>query len=151
MKFSQLVLLLEADEGIEVKREYWNKAKKKLKVEEWYKDGKYHRLDGPAYQRWDKNGQKESEMYFKDGNIHRTDSPAYQQWYKNGQKESDVYYKDGKKHRLDGPAYQRWYKNGQKDCQVYYLYGKEVQPNEFKQLHKQYNSDDLDILDDLNS
>jgi hypothetical protein len=52
----------------------------------WYKDGKYHREDGPAiilsYER---------QYWYKDGNLHREDGPAV--IYSNGSK---AWYKDGK-------------------------------------------------------
>ena len=37
----------------------------------WYKDGKYHRLDGPAIEYSD--GEK---RWYKEGNLHREDGPA---------------------------------------------------------------------------
>ncbi len=77
-------------------------------IQAWYKDGKYHRDDGPAFI-WP-NG---TQYWYKDGEPHREDGPAfiwpngYQSWWK-----------DGKLHREDGPAiirpdgYQEWYING---------------------------------------
>jgi len=72
------------------------------------KDGKLHRLDGPAVERL--NGYK---AWYKNGLRHRLDGPAREleigarHWYQNGEL-----------HRLDGPAvmcdngYKGWYKNG---------------------------------------
>jgi antitoxin component YwqK of YwqJK toxin-antitoxin module len=151
MKFNDLVLLVENNEGIRVNRYYWDRVKKKLKSEYWYKDSEYHRLDGPAIQYWYENGQKGSEQWFEDSKYHRIDGPAVQCWYANGQKENEWWYKAGKLHRLDGPAIQEWDENGNKIREEYFINGKELTPNEFKQLHKQYNSDDLDILNDLNT
>src|ERR1039458_1402855 len=73
---------------------------------EWCKNGKLHRVGGPAYdcfgcQRW-----------FINGVLHRDDGPA--QEYADGPKE---WYINGKKHRDDGPAVehvdggQMWYQN----------------------------------------
>ena len=62
----------------------------------WYKDGLFHREDGPALE-W-ADGSKE---WYLDGQRHRLDGPAieylgvYKAWYKNGQF-----------HREDGPAYE---------------------------------------------
>ena len=67
MKFDQLVMILEADNNIEVKRTYWDKAKKKLRSVEYFLNGKYHRLDGPAYQAWNADGQKQFEAYYIHG------------------------------------------------------------------------------------
>lgn len=74
----------------------------------WYKNGKLHRLDGPAIELAD--GIKE---WFKDGKRHRLDGPAIER--ADGTKE---WYKNGKRHRLYGPAIKRadgrksWFKNG---------------------------------------
>jgi len=45
----------------------------------WRKDGKYHRLDGPAVER--PNGTK---IYYQNGKLHRLDGPACE--YANGDK-----------------------------------------------------------------
>ncbi len=60
----------------------------------WYKDGKRHRVDGPAVEY--ANGAK---IWYVDGKRHRVDGPAAV--YADGDKE---WCKDGKFHRLDGPA-----------------------------------------------
>ena len=75
----------------------------------WYKDGKRHRLDGPAVER--ANGDK---VWYINGKRHRLDGPAVE--YANGDK---LWYKDGKRHRLDGPAVEyasgdsHWFLNDQ--------------------------------------
>ena len=72
------------------------------------KDGKLHRLDGPALER--RNGSKE---WYQNGEYHRLDGPALER--SNGYKE---WYQNGKLHRLDGPAYEgsdgykEWYIEG---------------------------------------
>jgi hypothetical protein len=60
----------------------------------WYKEGKYHREDGPAIELPD--GTKK---WYKEGKLHRIDGPAIECPY--GGKE---WYIEGKKHRIDGPA-----------------------------------------------
>lgn len=50
--------------SIEVIKEYYDEAKAKLMYELWCKDGKLHRLDGPAFQRWDENGQRAYESWY---------------------------------------------------------------------------------------
>jgi hypothetical protein len=51
----------------------------------YFKDGKLHRTDGPAYE--GTNGDKE---WYIDGKLHRTDGPAYERadgskwWYVDG-------------------------------------------------------------------
>lgn len=93
---------------------------------QWLKDGKRHRLDGPALesktrQEWHVNGNLHREdgpaiinhhfyegedtpaitfyEYYIDGNLHREDGPAIEDTKGNFQ-----YYKNGLRHREDGPA-----------------------------------------------
>ena len=54
-------------EMVDPKIKYYNNGQKQS--EEWFLDGKYHRVDGPAKQYW-----------FDDGRIH------YEEWCLNGQK-----------------------------------------------------------------
>ena len=70
---------------------------------EWYKEGKCHRLDGPAVER-----QDGSKFWYKNDNLHREDGPAVEK--SNGDKE---WWIEGKLHRLDGPA--REYSDGHKE------------------------------------
>ena len=42
----------------------------KYDIEAWYKDGKFHRIGGPAYR------HKNNYVWFKDGELHRLDGPA---------------------------------------------------------------------------
>jgi hypothetical protein len=60
----------------------------------WYQDGKYHRLDGPAWEEADG-----SKAWLQYGKLHRIDGPA-REWA-GGTKE---WYQNDKLHRLDGPA-----------------------------------------------
>jgi len=72
----------------------------------WYKEGKYHRLDGPAIEY--SNGTKK---WYKEGKLDREDGPAVE--YSNGIKE---WYKEDKLHRIDGPAVE--YINGRKEWYI---------------------------------
>ena len=85
----------------EISYEYYDKTistkeikDKTLCTKSYFKDGKLHRLDGPAIEF--AGGDKE---YWVEGKLHRLDGPAVE--YANGTKE---YYVEGKRHRLDGPA-----------------------------------------------
>jgi hypothetical protein len=69
----------------------------------YYKNDKYHRLDGPAIE-YD-NGVK---YWCINGSIHREGGPAIE--YEGGHKE---WYKDGLLHREDGPAVE--YETGEKE------------------------------------
>ena len=99
-------------------RKYWDKEKTKIKSEEWFNsNGKNHRVDGPAYQSWYENGQKQYESWYLDGKWHRVDGPAVKWWYENGQKHYEFWYLDGNYHRVDGASIQSWDENGQKDSE----------------------------------
>lgn len=63
-------------------------------IKAWWVDGKRHRIDGPAVE--DKNGLKE---WWINGNLHREDGPAIE--WASGKKE---WWVDGVLHRIDGPA-----------------------------------------------
>ncbi len=91
--------------------------------EVWYKDGKYHRDDGPAI-----ITTAGSEIWMKDGVVHREGAPAIisgavSRWIKNG-----------KLHREDGPAYIEGSIEG------YYLEGKNLSLEEWKKekRHKKF-------------
>ena len=58
------------------------------------KEGKRHRIDGPAAEYSDG-----SQEWYKNGKRHRIDGPAIE--WKDGSQE---WYKNGKRHRIDGPA-----------------------------------------------
>ena len=76
---------------------------------EWYRNGKLHREDGPAFE-WS-GGTRE---WWLNGQLHREEGPAAERsdgtryWWLNGQR-----------HREEGPAIERsdgtreWYRNGQ--------------------------------------
>ena len=63
-------------------------------IQEWFKNGKLHREDGPAVVYSDG-----TEKWFKEGKLHREDGPAVV--YPGGTK---LWYKYDKIHREDGPA-----------------------------------------------
>lgn len=62
-------------------------------LEEWYKDGKLHRIDGPA------RTHKGNQWWFCEGLLHRLNGPAVdakghpKEYWINGQKLSPKYYK----------------------------------------------------------
>ena len=74
----------------------------------WWRDGKLHRDDGPAYV-----GADGSKEWWRDDKRHRDDGPACE--YVDGTKE---WWRDGKRHRDDGPAYvgangtKEWWRDG---------------------------------------
>ena len=52
--------------------------------ERWLVNGKYHRLDGPAYIVYYKNGSIGSEHWFVNNEYHRLDGPAFMRYNKDG-------------------------------------------------------------------
>ena len=74
---------------------------------QWYLNGELHRVDGPAIE-W-ASGRKE---WWLNGIIHRLDGPAIE--WSSGTKE---WWVAGQRHRIDGPAIIRgnhytWWQNG---------------------------------------
>lgn len=76
---------------------------------EYLKNGKRHRLDGPAV-----IGDDGSEFWFNDGIQHRDDGPAVTNFDGN-----EYWYQNGLVHREDGPAIirtdgsERWVRHGE--------------------------------------
>ena len=84
---------------------------------EWFnKEGKLHRLDGPAIEY--SNGTKE---WRQNGKYHRVNGPARE--YSDGTK---AWYQKGQFHRLDGPAIE--FANGRKE---WWIEGKKYTEKEF--------------------
>ena len=65
-------------------------------IEIWFKDGKVHREDGPAYI---SNIVRRAERWYKNGLLHREGGPAMT--FSNGSKE---WFRYGVRTREDGPA-----------------------------------------------
>jgi len=93
------------------------KASGKFDIVYRNKDGKYHRLFGPAYV----SEIYDVEIWFKDGEFHRIDGPAIRH------KETFLYYRDGLLHRLDGPAIIS--RGGPKQ---FWIEGRKYSPKEYK-------------------
>ena len=99
---------------------YWYGTKIPYK-ENYYKDGKLHRIGGPAYKLYYANSKAIGiELYCIEGKKHREDGPAYISYYEDGQISSEQYYKNGKLHREDGPAVIKNNDNGSIKEELYY-------------------------------
>ena len=72
------------------------------------------------------NGQLYCEIYIVNGKRHREDGPAYNRWYETGQREYEVYYVNGVHHREDGPAITWWDEDGNITSQEFWLDGEQV-------------------------
>ena len=96
--------------------------------EEWRKDGKLDRADGPAWIVRDKATGVTYEEWWKDGKLDRADGPAWIVRDKaTGTVTREAWWKDGKLDRADGPAgivrdkatgavtHEEWRKDGKLD------------------------------------
>ena len=70
--------------------------------EEYIRNGKYHRDDGPAIVQQNQDGSTHVE-YYRNGELHREDGPAFVACYDDGSR-LEMYYLNGQKHREEGPA-----------------------------------------------
>jgi antitoxin component YwqK of YwqJK toxin-antitoxin module len=115
-----------------------------IKFKRWYlenpgssKNGKLHRLDGPAEICYYKNGTSlvgsatiKFESWYQNGLSHRLDGPANIGYYENGNKKYETWYRqdpgppqNGSVHRLDGPAHIGYYEDGNKDYEQWFKNG----------------------------
>jgi hypothetical protein len=97
----------------------------------WYKDGKLHREDGPAFEYVDG-----STFWYLNGECHRTDGPALE--LASGSKS---WWINGKLHRENGPAFE--YANGSKE---WYLNGAELSKQEHRLKVRQMKMKLLDTI-----
>ena len=69
--------------GATVCREYTDDERSILILEKWCLNGRLHKVDGPAYQKWQIVQGKPvlvSELWYLHGLLHRVDGPAYRKW-----------------------------------------------------------------------
>ena len=69
--------------GLEYKVSYHEDGKN-MKCEEWYLNGKYHRIGGPAITWYHEDGTMNTEWWYLDGKLHRTDGPVVIEYHKCG-------------------------------------------------------------------
>lgn len=73
--------------------------------ETYWRDGKRHRIEGPALTEWFDNNSVAGISYYKEGQCHRDGGlPARQIFDKERSPLSMEFYVEGKLHREDGPA-----------------------------------------------
>jgi antitoxin component YwqK of YwqJK toxin-antitoxin module len=82
------------------------------------------------------NGNKDYESWYKDGLYHRLDGPAWISYYDNGNKDYESWYKDGSYHRLDGPALISYNQDGSKYYETWDLCNQEYSEFEHRELVK---------------
>jgi len=100
------------------------------KSEEWFVDGKQHRLDGPAvifyYTREDNTAMHiiKQETWYINGEIQRDDGgPAIRCYYEDGSINVERWLVSGQQHRVDGPAISAHYDNGNPRYEVWFQHG----------------------------
>lgn len=86
------------------------------------KDGKPHRIGGPAIVEWDENGNLVLELWYRYGKEHRENGPAFLE-YHHGVPVMKSWWYNGVRHRTDGPAFigsedgiieEKWFVDGKK-------------------------------------
>lgn len=103
----------------------------RLKKEEYYSNGKKHRLNKPASIKYRKNGSLLHKMYFLNGKKHSFgDVSASTHYFSNGNPISESFCKNGKYHRENGPAYIHYYENGTHRLNTYHMEGKKHREND---------------------
>ena len=84
-RFKDKIVWDELTSNETITTEFTHKYQERLGFKAWFKDGQFHRLDGPAFMRNDG-----SCVWFKDGCYHRKGGPAIvyrdgiESWYENG-------------------------------------------------------------------
>ena len=64
--------------------------------EEWYINGKFHRVNGPAYISYYESGTIHKEKWYLNGKLHRVNGPAYIWCNKSGIIQEEKWYLNGK-------------------------------------------------------
>jgi hypothetical protein len=72
-------------------------------IEEFYRNGKLHRENGPARIEQQPDGSHYGEYWYRDGQQHCSDGPAVVEREADGSV-AEEYWVNGKLHRDDGPA-----------------------------------------------
>jgi hypothetical protein len=89
------------------------------------------------------------EWFDKNSDYHREDGPAYIRYNENGNIKYEAYYLNGKGYRKNGPATIRYYENGNIQCEYYYLnencYSKKDYLEKIKELNS-CNKDDISSI-----
>jgi hypothetical protein len=88
--------------------------------------GNFHRLDGPAEQRFYDNGQLAFSVYNVNGKRHRVNGPACQRWHSDGKYAGESWRLNDKLHRVDGPAVVDLIKNRKTARREWWIDGKRV-------------------------
>ncbi len=75
-----------------------------LKKEFFTKNGKLHRLDGPALTSYYQGAGPKHIKYYIKGKLHRSNAPAHITYYLNGSVKEERFFCRGYLHNINGPA-----------------------------------------------
>lgn len=100
------------------------------------KDEQLHRIDGPAYISFYKNGQPRCKEWWVDGRKHNTTGPAIKGFYSNGNLKHEVFYIDGKRHNTSGPAAKFYFESGNLELERYWIDGKQLSKEDWEKATK---------------
>jgi hypothetical protein len=98
-------------------QQYWCGNVPGVDIEYRNKEGKLHRIYGPAY--LSKN--YDVELWYKDGKFHREGGPAVKH------RNNFLWYQDGKLHNLNGPAI-----DVGGEPKQYWINGQKLSPKEYR-------------------
>jgi antitoxin component YwqK of YwqJK toxin-antitoxin module len=131
-QWSRLVEELSKDSGLDHEIVYYIDDNRKIRREEWSKDGRYHREDGPARIYYYRNGNIEHKAWYRDGKQHREDGPAGIGYDQDSTIQREGWYINDKLHREDGPARIVYHSNGKIKSEQYYIDGEEITGQKLK-------------------
>ena len=95
-------------------------------VERWYRNDELHREDGPAYVRRSPDGAV-IEQWYRNNKLHREDGPAYVKRHPDGTV-VESWHRNNKLHRDDGPAHVERRPDGTTESEAWCLDGTGVEP-----------------------
>lgn len=99
--------LNEEGELRETRKSFYEGGGKKLFLERNY-DGEYDSIGGkPAFVTWHENGQVMIQEWYRDGKYHREDGPAVIEYAEDGRVKAEKYYLDGEE--VPGTRSLFWY------------------------------------------
>lgn len=99
----------------------------KVIAEKWYHYGHFHRMNGPAFVKYNHSGKVIVEQWFESNRLHRVGGPALiEHDSEGGELWIEKWYDHARLHRLDGPAYVEYKKeeSSKIHCVKWYMLGR---------------------------
>jgi antitoxin component YwqK of YwqJK toxin-antitoxin module len=127
---------------VQIKTEFYDNGE--VACRSFYEDGtdclSRYTEDGPAYETFFPNGNKQSVVFIINGLVHRTTErgPARQEWFENGQLKCEQYLYNDKFHRDPkvGPAIIHYKENGEVEKSEFYNHGCRLSDTEVQDILK---------------